>query len=374
MRMRVLQVATGMPGWAGTEKYIFDLSPRLAERGHEVTIACQPGSEIARRSTGMGLPMIHLTMRRTHDWGQLPKFTRAIRRRFDVVNIHGYRDYVVPAVAARMAGVPVVVMTRHLPHSFRNRLTAILCSEAIYDGIISVSDFVRGVLLSSGVRSERIFTVKNGIDPRHWCDINAGSFRENLRVGRDSFLVASAGRITWEKGFDTLVCAIGRARRAGVNIQCVIAGPGDKKELEELCSREGLSSSIHLIGFSRDIPMLYAAADVVVVPSVCAESFPYGALEGLASGKPVVASQVGGVPEVVTPKTGILVPPGDVEALASALAGLAREPDQRHALGRAAQARALQFTIDSMVGGVEEVYRNVLTRKQLTPPQHTRKG
>jgi len=131
-RLRILQVGTGMARWAGTEKYILDLAPLLAARGHELVIACRPGSEIDKRSQEQGLPVIHLTMHRAHDWRQLPKFVPAMRG-FDVVHIHSYIDYLVPAAAANSARVPVILMTRHLPHPFKNRWTAYICSKLFYE-------------------------------------------------------------------------------------------------------------------------------------------------------------------------------------------------------------------------------------------------
>lgn len=361
--LRILQIGTGMPGWAGTEKYILDLVPLLIARGHEVIIACRPASEIEKRSQAQGLPIVHLTMRRTHDWKQLPEFVSEMRG-FDVVHIHSYIDYIVPAAAANIARVPVIIMTRHLPHPFRNRWTAFLCSKLFYDGIISVSDYVSNILKTSGVTADRVFTVKNAIDVERWADAAPLDIRQQLGIPGDSFLLAAAGRLVDGKGFDILLRAIGQARRAGTNVCCLIAGPGDTATLDQLRLTERLENSVWFLGFRKDVPSLYAAADAIVVPSEWPEPFGYSAIEGLAAGKAVIATRVGGLPEVVTPDCGVLVPGGDVEALAKAIQRVASGPELRRSLAANARSRAQQFPTEAWVSGIESVYYEILARKK----------
>ena len=166
---------------------------------------------------------------------------RIMRRKFDVVNIHGYRDYIYRRWR-RLARIPAVVMTRHLPHPFRSRVRARLCSRAFYDGIIAVSDFVKHVLLDSGVPGERVAVVHNGVrkSPR----IAGGrAFRREFDVPEDAFLVGAAGRIEPQKGFEVLV----RAMRK-VDGYCVIFGSGDRSELESLCVAWGWQSAFGFRG------------------------------------------------------------------------------------------------------------------------------
>src|SRR3989442_11159947 len=104
--MRILEVASGMPDWAGTEKHIMDLVPCLLERGHDVVIGCRAVSEIGRRATAAGIPTIQLEMRRDTEWRQLPGFVRAMRSKFDVVHLHPFLYYIVPSAPARLALIP----------------------------------------------------------------------------------------------------------------------------------------------------------------------------------------------------------------------------------------------------------------------------
>ncbi len=362
MSLRILQVASGIKGFGGQEKYIMAIAPALARQGHCVTLACRPGEEIERRANVAGLPVLHLEMCRPHDWRQLPRFVRPMRGRFDVVHIHSHFDFIVPAAAARLARVPVVVMTRHVPYSFRNRFTAYMCSELFYDGIIAVSEFAQRMLVEKGVNPKRIFLVKNGMDLEPWQSPDDGHLREELNIPPSAFLVAAAGRLNPEKGFSFLIRALAEARQRGRDAFCAIAGPGKSPELEELISQLGVESNVRLLGFRRDVPALFAAADVVVVSSTV-ETFSYAVLEGLASGRPVIACRVGAIPEIVGPETGYLVEPGDAKGIADAIVELAGDAGKRAAMGRAGRRRACAFSLDTCVQGVEAVYHALMRRK-----------
>ncbi len=283
MGLKILQVGSGMPGWAGTEKHIMDISPVLERHGHRITIGCQPGSEIERRALAIGLPIVHLRMDKQHDWRQFPQFVGVLRDRYDVVHTHSYLDYIVPAAAARLARVPVVVMTRHIPFHFRNALVANACSKFFYDRIIAVSDFIREVLIGDHVSPDRIVVVKNGIDPELWLRGANAHVREELGIPASAFVVAAAGRLIPGKGFDILVRAVAAARRTGVNVLCIIAGEGEARtQLEDLIKELDVQAAVRVLGFRPDVPAIFGAADVVAVPSsTLPEAFSYTALTGV---------------------------------------------------------------------------------------------
>src|SRR3989442_450440 len=172
--------------------------------------------------------------------------------------------------------------------------------------------------------------------------------------------VSEIGRLATERGFDILVRAIGLTRQSGVPVHCAIAGRGDEMErLMELRTELGLTDVVHLIGFRNDVPALFAAADAVVVPST-AESFGYVPVEAMASGRPVIGSRVGGIPEVITPDVGFLIQAGDAKGIADAIEDLALHPDKKNAMGRSGPSRAAQFSLGAMVSNVEAVFIELL--------------
>ncbi|MGA2030674.1 MAG: glycosyltransferase family 4 protein [Thermoguttaceae bacterium] len=355
--MRILQVGSGMPGWAGTEKYIIDLSMALRQRGHEVTVGCARGSVLEGKCVAFDIPHVQLEMRRTMDWRRFPSLFNAMRGKYDVVNIHGYRDYVLPPAAARLARVPAVVMTRHLSHSFKTRARAWACARIFYDHIVAVSRFVEGVLVDSGVSPERVTIVHNGVGPALMYE-DLPDIREEFAIPPGSFLIAAAGRIEANKGFEVLV----RAMRQ-LDGHCIICGRGvGLAGLRELVRTLDLQERVHLPGFRDDVPRLWRDASVAVVCSISSESFPYTALEALSAGTPVVASDTGGIPEICTPECSMLVTPGDSDQLAAAIRGLQSSSSRLCAMRAAARLRASMFTLERMAAGIEAVYMKLLNR------------
>jgi glycosyltransferase involved in cell wall biosynthesis len=121
---------------------------------------------------------------------------------------------------------------------------------------------------------------------------------------------------------------------------------------------------VRMLGFRRDVPAVFGAADVVAVPSTDLEAFSYTALEGLAGGRPVIGSRIGAIPEIITEDVGYLTPPGDAEGIARAIVELASDVDKRTKMGKEALQRANRFTLDACVEGTEKVYT---TLKQKLP-------
>jgi len=362
-QLRILQIASAMPRWAGTENHVLDLTCELRRLGHHAVIGCQTDSELQSRASQLAVPTLLLAMHGTHDWRQLPKFLRAMRNHVDVVHIHHNRDYVVPATAARLAGVPAVIMTRHLPHRFSNPLKAFACGKIFYDAIIAVSDAIRRTLIDCGIDAKRIRLVRNGIDFSKAARADGKTFRASLNLPEGAFLAVAAGRIEHVKGFHILIKAVDIARKRGVPVSGVIAGEGaEQNELQKLCDELGLQQSVKLLGFRSDVLDIVAAADAAVVPSIWADPFPYAVLEAMACSKPVVASRVGGIPEMVSERSAALVAPGNPEELAEALINLAQDPNRCVQMGQEAFREVQSFTIPAMATNVEAVYWEMMSR------------
>ena len=352
-----------MPRWAGTEKHVLDLTCELRRLGHNVVIGCQPDSEIQARATKLDLLTVPLTMRSTHDWRQLPKFMRAMNKQVDIVHIHHNKDYIVPAAAARLAGVPAVIMTRHLPHRFSNPVKAFACGEIFYDAIIAVSEAIRKTLVNCGIDPKRIRVVRNGIDFTKAANADGRDFRASLNLPPGAFVAVAAGRLEHAKGFHILIKAIEIARKRGVPAFAFIAGEGTQQsELQKLCDELGLQDCVKLLGFRSDVLDIVAAADVAVVPSIWADPFPYAVLEAMACSRPVVASRVGGIPEMVSEHSAVLVESGNAGELANALIGLAQNPTRREEMGRAAFHEVQKFTIPALAANTETVYWEMMSR------------
>ncbi len=210
----------------------------------------------------------------------------------------------------------------------------------------------------------RVVGICNGIDTSRFAPRSSADVA-TLREGADQ-VVAILGHISEVKGHPTFVEAAGILVREFPLARFLVIGgetlqEGLRHQLELRGHALALGSRLQFLGFRKDVAEILAAADVVVLPSL-AEGFPLAVLEAMACGKPVVASPVGGVPEAISDGiTGLLVPPGDPQALAAAVAGLLREPDLMSLMGRAARLRIAQrFSIGVFAAAVQRLYGDLL--------------
>lgn len=192
--------------------------------------------------------------------------------------------------------------------------------------------------------------------------------REELGIDQDAFAIALMGRLSPWKGQDVLIDALADVRLREANAFALIAGApwrGEERrgrELRELAERIGVADRVRFLGFRDDIATVLGAADVVAVPSTQPDPLPNAALEAGAAGCCVVAADHGGLPDMIRDgETGLLVPPGDVGALATALASLAADPERRLALADAA-ARDIpeRFAPEKLLHGVQALYDELL--------------
>lgn len=270
------------------------------------------------------------------------------RLRADVVHTHNTRPLLYAGPAARLAGVRKVIHTRHGTRiGAPRRVTALFrlaCLTA--DRVVCVSSDSARIAAAEGIAPRRIRTLLNGIDPTR--------FRPAAGDGP----VVAVGRLSPEKDFATLIRAADLVTRRDPTFRLVIAGGGPcDEELRRLVDELSLSESVLLLGQVRDIPSLLAGGSAFVLSSVT-EGVSLTILEAMAAELPVVATRVGGSPEVVVDgRTGLLVPPSDPAALAAALLEVWGDPDRRRAMGRAGRERVeAHFDVRKMVAGYEGMY------------------
>jgi glycosyltransferase involved in cell wall biosynthesis len=283
--------------------------------------------------------------------GLVPRLALLFRRlRADVVHTHDDRPNIYGAPAARLAGVPVVVHTRHHQGtrlSRRQRLLVRLAS-ACNDCFVCISHDSARRAVAQGIPRRRVRVVHNGIDLAQFA--HAGP-----APGGFALLVA---RLAAEKGIDTLLEAAALAARERPDFRLRIAGDGPcRAELERQAARLGLGEAVRFLGAVRDVPALLAGARLFVLPSL-SEGVSLTLLEAMGRGLPVVATAVGGNPEVVADgETGLLVTPRDPPALARAVLDLWTRPESCARLGRAGRRRAeALFDVRRMVARYEALY------------------
>ncbi|MES1227350.1 MAG: glycosyltransferase family 4 protein, partial [Armatimonadota bacterium] len=285
-KLRILHVGSSMPDdWGGIERYIATLGRAQIAQGHNVTVAAPGGSPLAMRWGG---PCPDIWLRRKFDIKALRRYLRLFRsQKFDVVVTHFSPDFIIPVFAARLARAGKTILTRHLVEPFRRDRTMIY--SRLYDGFIGVSEAAASSLLASGLEASRVKAVQGGCQ--------ALQSLTNREVSRSYHAVKGMGvgffgRLVSEKGVDVLIEAR-RLAKADWSVHVFGDGP-DRGRLQSLA--EGLEVAFH--GRVEEVGSAMDAMDVVAMPSRWSEAFSIAALEALSLGKPIVASRVGGLPEL----------------------------------------------------------------------------
>jgi len=347
----------------GAEVHVLTLCRKLAERGHDVTAICPRGRALAGELRRGG---VHLWSPRTT--GKLDPVTlarvaaRLRRGRADVLHTHLSTASLIGSLAARLVGIPVVATV----HGLNNRACFKYARR-----IIAVSNAVRRHLTTQGVPESRVTVIHNGIELRRYRRVpDPRPLRSELGLAPDDMLIGSVGRLGPEKGHAYLIEAAAiLIARESLPVRLLIVGEGKGRQaLGRVARRCGIAQRVIFTGFQQDVVRHEAALDVFCLPSL-KEGLSLAALEAMALGKPVVASRVGGTPEVVADgETGLLVEPANPEALAGALASLLRHPERARRMGDAGRKRVERlFDLERTVDQIEAVYRELSCARRGSP-------
>ena len=348
----------------GAESMLAHLAAGLRTRGHhvELLIPAHGSGWLNAQLRGADVPSRPLTLGRVR-WTPVTEIRRALSdMRADVLHSHMIGLAMFGAAATFGRGVPHVITmhgTGHETGAARRRwaLRAALRTSA---APIAVSDGLRRELRGLiGPVAERMDVLPNGVPERHGL---RDATRATLGVGSDELLIVAVGNLFHNKAHAVLLDALARVPSAQP-WRVVIAGRREDAAatLDAQVIALGWERRVRLLGPRDDIPDLLAAADVFAMPSLN-EALPMALLEAMFSGTAIVASAVGGIPEAVRDgREGLLVPPGDVDALAASLTRLLESAELRRRLGEAARARArAEYGVDRMVTAHERLYYGLI--------------
>ena len=385
--VRILRVIARL-NMGGPALHVAYLTAGLRERGYETTLVAgslargEDSMAFVADELGVGVLRIDELGREIsplRDLAATLRLARLIRReRPDILHTHTAKAGTVGRVAALLAGrkgPPIVVHTFH-GHVLRGyfgpvRSLFFRLLERWLAGrttaLIAVSPQVRDDLVALHVAPpERFVVIRLGIElDKRVAGSRDGRLesRRYLGIAPDRFAVGWIGRMTTVKRTDDVLVAFKRLRDRGVDACLCMVGDGpDRAQLERRAHDLGIVRDTLFLGYQEDVAPFYAAFDALVLPS-SNEGTPVSAIEALAAGRPVVATRVGGVPDVVEEgEDGFLVEPGDTDELADRLAQLARDPALRKRMGEAGRQRVLpRYAVERLVDDVDRLYRSLLS-------------
>ena len=290
-------------------------------------------SEAEVEATAAGIPFVVLEQSGTFDWGLISTARRvAVEHSVSLVQSHGYKTHVLAFFIKRALGVPWIGFEHGwTAENWRVRLYQRVSWLLRYaDCTIAVSDDLRQKLVSLGVPPGRLLAIRNAVEEREGPPHRPGIFRQVHGIPANAPLVAVVGRISREKGHRTFVDSLRLLIQSSPEVHAAIVGDGvDAESMRRYVAAAGLTGVVHFVGYQRPVAAVYADADIIVIPSE-SEGISNVLLEAMAACRPVVATAVGGTPEVLGhERNGLLVPPSDPGAMADAIAALLHDKSLR---------------------------------------------
>jgi glycosyltransferase involved in cell wall biosynthesis len=348
MSLRILHVDTAAT-WRGGQNQVLLTACGMAERGHDVLVACRAGGALERRLRADGLAVRALRFRGDLWPPAIVGLARTLQREGPrVLQLHDPHAVSAALVAARLSGGAPLVATRRVDFPVRGVFSR--RKYAACDRVIVVSRAIASVMAEGGVPPERLRLVYEGVPDR----TPAGGGREALAalgVPPGAPVIGNVAALTGHKDHETLVEAMALLRARAPQARLVVAGEGElRPALEALVRARGLEDRVVLAGFRHDLDRLLPAFSAFCLSSHL-EGLGTSLLDAMAFGLPVVATAAGGIPEAVEDGvTGRIVPSRDPVALADALAAVLADEGRRLALGEAGRRRFLErFTAERMV-------------------------
>ena len=363
-RKRVVHVVETM-GLGGMERMIATLATTTKAERYHVSVLClkELGAEAeALTAAGIDVHLAHVPRDRP-EYFPFRRVERCLRTLApDIVHTHNTPGLVYGAVGAWLAGVPTIVHTEH-GRQFPGRLryaVAERVASAVTWRVVGVSDAMSsGLSRHVKIAREKLRTIPNGViasEAPPAPDIRA--VMDSIGVKPNARIVGIAARLVSEKGLGFLLDGWPEVVRAIPSAVLLLVGDGpERTALTEQAAQLGIQDSVRFVGMRTDVPTFMHAFDVYVMPSV-SEGLPLALLEGMAARRAIVATRVGGMPQALDDgRAGLLVPPRDAAALASAIIKLLSEPEEARELGLAARARfEVRYTAQSMARAYYAMY------------------
>jgi glycosyltransferase involved in cell wall biosynthesis len=366
-RIKVLHLVTSLEV-GGAQHNMLQGLPRLdPEKYEHVICSIMDRMQMAEQFRKVGIEVYSLGLKRKTDLAvalRLRSFLRQLRP--DVMHTYLLHGNVLGRIVGRLTGVPSIISSEltigqariwgRIATKLTNPLTDAVEVNSVTGGEAAIKDL--------GVPRAKLEVVLPGLDLGEFeSTVDRDSVRADLGVSSDKHLVLYIGRLRPVKGVKYGIEAFSKALSQNPGLHMALAGEGaQREELQALVGTLGISDNVSFLGVRNDLPKLLAAADSVLMPSLT-EGFPRVAVEAMAASKPVIATEVGGVPEAITHgESGILVQPRDIDSMTVALLSLVDDDELRGRLSTAARKHIQNnFSVEKYVARLDQIYSKLGT-------------
>ena len=353
--------------WRGGEAQLLHLAEGLSRSGNDCLVVGQPDSAILKRAMDKGLETEAIPMSSEWSPSAILSLSKIFKQKeIQIIHMHTSHACTLGVWAARLAGVPVRVISRRVDFPLRGNPFRRFKYEWGVDRIIAISEGVRDVLIHDGLNPDRIELIHSGINPESFDPAYpTGETRAEFGIAPTSLVIGCVAHFADHKGHRYLIEAARQVVSVVPGARFLLVGDGElKHDVELMIDKLNLRKHFILTGFRNDIQRLLAAMDLVVLSSHL-EGLGTSLLDAMAMARPVVATRVGGIPEMIEDgKNGCLVSPRDPAALADGMIELLKDPEKRKRMGKAGRMRVMKdFSAKAMVDRTEAIYRELLSEK-----------
>ena len=358
----------------GAERVIADTALGLDRKKYEPSVWCVTrGGETATELSEKGIEVKILGISSYRNPLNTSKLTRLLKAaRPDIIHTHGYFASVIGRLAARRAGTPVILTHVHSTYwEYRKRHIMIerklsrfthkiiCCSRA-------VENFVKN---TEKITDNKTIVIYNGVDEERFSPLKSPtSIRTEFGMDEETVVVGTVSSLTPHKGHEYLIQAASLVLGTLPSVKFLIVGDGPlRQRLEDQAKNLNIHPAVIFTGTRKDIPEILSLMDVFVLPSHTREGLGIAIIEAMAAERPVVATDIGGIPEVVNnSETGLLVPPGDPKALSIAIIELLQDPSRAKTMGEKGRIRVKEkFTVKKMLSEIENVYQSLVNQRKV---------
>lgn len=352
--------------WGGQVQRIVLECSKMKAMGHHMVIACQPGSPLADNARKKGIQVEEVSIRGQFDVRAITDIYHIIKKyRITVVNTHSSRDNWVGSMAAKLAGVPLLVRTRHHPVPISNNPLNFI--HKLADGFIATGEAVRsGLVTDNSFAADRVISIPTGVSLERFSPrIDALAVKREFGFEPAVRIVTIVSRLGKTKRHDLFVEAARMILSEIAGVKFLIVGDGMMEEpIKQKIGELNLSKDVLMTGFRADVPEIMAASDVVVLTSD-SEGVPQVLTQAMTMQRPVVAAPIGAIPDLIKDGvTGLFAEAGNARSFADKILMLLRDENLSHKIGSAGRQYVLDnFTDDIMAEKTVAFYRRLLAMK-----------
>lgn len=366
--MSLFQIDAGKE-WRGGQRQSFFLAKELQKFGYPFRFYVQPGSPLHNKCQEADLPVFPLKTRSEVDVLAVLRLAASMKRwKCRLVHYHDAHSAAIGAAASSIAKVPLRILSRRVDFPLKNNYFSRRKYRSNIDAIIAISEGIKKVLISGGIDPKIIKVIPSGIDFTPFQDAASSDYlRRELSFAPDDYLVGIVAHLADHKGHKYLIEATRILKEQAPKIKVIIVGEGPlRMDLDKQVKETHVEDMVFFLGFREDIPQILASLDMFVLSSYM-EGMGSSLLDAMASRLPIVATKVGGIPEVVIHnETGILVPPRRPSSLAKAILSLYKNRERAALLGEKGYEIVHQkFSSESMASKIVKLYGSLAKKKQI---------